>query len=142
MRQKISMVTLGVSDIVKSTAFYESLGWCPSGESKTGKITFFDMGGVIFGLYPREALADDAQVSSDGGGFRGVAVSFNASSKAEVDTVLADAVKCGGKLVKPAEDVFWGGYGGYFSDPDGHLFEVAYNPFWELDESGTVILPS
>lgn len=136
------MVTLGVADVAKATAFYESLGWQPSGDSKVGKITFFDLGGVILGLYQREALADDAQVDADGNGFKGFAISYNAKSEQEVDEVLAEVVKKGATLAKPAQKVFWGGYGGYFRDPDGHLVEVAFNPFWELDKNGNVVLPS
>lgn len=141
MRQKLSLVTLGVADVDKAAAFYASLGWRASSASHAGEFVLFDVGGVILGLYKREALADDAQMDTRGSGFSGVALAFNARSKAEVDEVLKEVASKGGKLVKPAQDVFWGGYSGYFSDPDGHLFEVAYNPFWELDEAGAVKLP-
>lgn len=142
MRQKISMVTLGVSDIVRSTRFYESLGWRKSGESKSGEITFFDMGGVVFGLYPRAELAKDATIEPTGDGFSGVTISHNAIDEAEVDAIMELAVKCGARVVKPAQKVFWGGYSGYFADPDGYLMEVAYNPYWKLDTDGNVELPA
>jgi len=135
------MITLGVADVARATAFYESLGWRASSQSKPGEIAFFDMGGVIFGLYQREALAEDATVSADGAGFRGVAISHNAKSEREVDAVLKEAADKGATVVKPGQKVFWGGYGGYFRDPDGHLVEVAFNPYWDLDADGNVRLP-
>lgn len=94
------------------------------------------MNGVVFGLYPREALAIDAGISGEGSGFRGVALAYNTRSKEDVDGVLAEAEIAGGAIVKPAEMVFWGGYSGYFADPDGHLWEVAWNPFASLDDAG------
>lgn len=141
MRQKLNLITLGVSDMLRSVAFYEQgLGWQRSSASMDDLI-LFPLGGIVLALYPRGSLAEDATVSPQGNGFAGITISFNARSEKEVDEVLAEAVRAGGKIIKPAQKVFWGGYSGYFSDPDGHLIEVAHNPFWELDENDNVRLP-
>jgi uncharacterized protein len=139
MRQKLTLITLGVADIARSEAFFTGLGWQKSPKSMDDLI-LFDMGGFLFSLYPRAELAADVGIPADGHGFSGIALAHNTRSKEETDAVLAEAVKQGGKLIKPAQEVFWGGYSGYFADPDGHLFEVAYNPFWPLDDSGAVVL--
>ena len=99
-------------------------------------MVFFQLGGIGLSLYGRQALADDAQVPNTPPGFSGVTLAWNGRSEAEVDAALAEAVKAGGRLVKAAQKVFWGGYSGYFADPDGHLWEVAHNPFFPLDASG------
>ena len=141
MRQKFNLITLGVKDFQKSLDFYEKgLGWKKSSSSME-EIAFFSLGGMVLSIYPRTALAEDATVDEKGSGFSGITISYNAKSEAEVDEVLKEAEKLGAKIVKPAQKVFWGGYSGYFSDPDGHLFEVAFNPFWELDELDNVKLP-
>ena len=127
MQPRISMITLGVRDLAASVKFYEQgLGW-PRKESSP-QVAFFPLGGTGLGLYGREVLAEDATVSAEGGGFSGVALAHYVASEAEVETVLDEAVAAGATLVKPAQKVFWGGYSGYFADPDGHLWEVAYNP--------------
>ena len=95
----------------------------------------------MLGLYPRNLLAEDAMANPKGSGFSGVALAQNVTSKSEVDSALQTAVKAGAKLLKPAQEVFWGGYSGYFADPDGHIWEVAYNPHWQLDAQGRVVLP-
>lgn len=141
MEQRISLVTLGVADLGESAAFYERLGWRRSSAGNE-EIVFFDAGGIVLALFARAALADDAGVSPDGGGFAGVAVAHNVRVREEVDTVLAEAVAAGASLVKPATAVHWGGYSGYFADPDGHLWEVAWNPFFPLDVDGLVRLPA
>ncbi len=134
MEQRISMIGLGVRDLAAARAFYlDGLGWRPA-EGSNENITFIDAGGVTLSLYPRDLLAEDAQVDPSGEGFRGVSLAHNTRSREEVDAVLATAVAAGARLVKPAEDVFWGGYSGYFADPDGHLWEVAWNPFWSFDD--------
>ncbi len=134
MEQRISMIGLGVRDLAAARAFYlDGLGWRPA-EGSNENITFIDAGGVTLSLYPRDLLAEDAQVDSAGEGFRGVSLAHNTRSREEVDAVLATAVAAGARLVKPAEDVFWGGYSGYFADPDGHLWEVAWNPFLSFDD--------
>jgi uncharacterized protein len=141
MEQRLSLVTLGVGDMAAARSFYERLGWQPSSSSNE-QVTFFQMGGVIFGLYGRDALAEDAGVPADGKGFRGVALAYNARDTAGVDTVLVTARAAGATIVKSAQDVFWGGYSGYFSDPDGHLWEVAWNPFFPIDAEGNISLPA
>ena len=139
MRQKLTLITLGVADIPKAEAFYAGLGWQKSSKSMDDLI-LFQLGGILFSLYPREELAADVGIPAEGSGFGGIALAQNTRSKEETDQVLAEAERLGGTIVKPAQEVFWGGYSGYFRDLDGHLFEVAYNPFWELDESGAVVL--
>ncbi len=141
MRQKIAMITLGVADLDRAVNFYErGLGWKRSAAS-TKNLIVYSLAGIGIALYPRKMLAEDATVDEEGSGFSGVTLSHNTKSEAEVDTVLAEAVKAGATLVKPAQKVFWGGYSGYFKDPDGHLIEVAYNPFWKIDADGNVLLP-
>ncbi len=140
MRQTISFITLGVTDLARSRAFYAALGWAESSASQPG-IAFFNAGSVVFGLFQRDALAEDADVSAAGSGFPGFTLAHNVDSEAAVDTLLAEAVAAGGRLVRPADKVFWGGYRGYFADPDGFLWEVCWNPFFPLDEQGHVRLP-
>jgi uncharacterized protein len=139
MRQKLTLITLGVTDIARAKAFYNGLGWKPSPKSMDD-LVLYPLGGMLLALYPREALAEDVGIAAEGQGFGGLTLSFNARSKEEVDQVLAEVAKKGGTVVKPAQEVFWGGYSGYFRDLDGHLFEVAYNPFWPLDDDGNVVL--
>ncbi|MDQ3112286.1 MAG: VOC family protein [Bacteroidota bacterium] len=141
MRQKLTLITLGVSDLKKSLEFYEKgLGWkkSPSGNEN---IAFFPLGGMVLGLYPKHLLAKDANMNAEGNGFSGVTLSFNAKSGNEVDEVLSEVKNLGATIIKPAQKVFWGGYSGYFQDPDGHILEVAFNPFWKLDENDNLILP-
>lgn len=141
MRQKINMITLGVLDMKRSLDFYEhGLGWKKSPASMED-LALFPLGGIILALYPRMKLAEDAMVEQMGFGFSGITISFNAKSETEVDEIMAKAEKLGARISKPAQKVFWGGYSGYFMDPDSHLIEVAHNPFWELDEHDNVLLP-
>lgn len=138
---RLTVVTLGVSDLARSRRFYcEGLGFAASSATNE-HIVFIDAGGVVLGLYPRELLAKDAQLSSKGSGFGGVTLARNVSTKGEVDDALEAARKAGAKILKPAREVFWGGYSGYFADPDGHPWEVAYNPHWKLDAARRVVLP-
>jgi catechol 2,3-dioxygenase-like lactoylglutathione lyase family enzyme len=140
MRQKINIITLGVADLQKSLDFYENgLGWKKSAMSQDA-IAFFQMGGIVLSLYPREKLAEDVTIDTEGSGFSGVTIAYNTKTEAEVDEVLALVEKLGAVIVKQAQKVFWGGYSGYFRDPDGHLFEVAYNPFVEFDENDNLML--
>ena len=140
MDQRLSMITLGVADLGRARAFYEALGW--KGQSPPGAdIVFFQLIGAALALYPRHALAEDAQLSNETARFGGIALAFNTRDKAEVDRVLKDAVAAGGTLLKPAQEVFWGGYSGYFADPDGHAWEVAFNPHWPLSSDGSLRLP-
>lgn len=130
MNPRISMITLGVRDLNKAIAFYEHGLHFPRMESPP-EVAFFTLNGTWLGLYGHAALADDAGIAADGGSFRGFSLAHNVASEEEVDAVLAQAVAAGAALVKPAQKVFWGGYSGYFSDPDGYLWEVAHNPlFW------------
>lgn len=137
MEQRASMITLGVRDLARARQFYEQgLGWERANSEE--EVAFYQIGGMILGLYGWDALAEDAQVPAEGSGFRGTSIAFNTRSKDEVDARLAEAVTAGAKLVKPAEEVFWGGYSGYFADPDGHLWEVAWNPFWTVGADGAM----
>lgn len=141
MDQRLSIVTLGVTDMATSRAFYERLGWQASGQSNEN-VTFFQAGSVIFGLYGHAALAEDATVKdASAPAFRGVSLAYNSRDKAGVDAVLEEAKVAGAKIIKTAKEVFWGGYSGYFADPDGHLWEVAYNPFFPIAEDGSISLP-
>ena len=128
MQPRISMITLGVNDLARSIEFYEQGLGLPRMESPPA-VAFFTLNGTWLGLYGREALAEDAQVSADGAGFRGVALAHNLASEAEVDQLYQEALAAGATPVKQPQKVFWGGYSGYFADPDGHLWEVAHNPF-------------
>ena len=129
MQPRISMITLGVADVARSTAFYrDGLGF-PMMDAEPG-VAFFTLNGTWLALYGREALAEDVTVSHEGGGFPGFTLAHNVASEAEVDAVLRQAVAAGAELVKPGQKVFWGGYSGYFRDPDGFLWEVACNPFF------------
>ncbi|MGR4069279.1 VOC family protein [Halomonas sp. LR3S48] len=128
MKPRISMITLGVRDLAASIRFYEEGLGLPRMESPP-EVAFFTLNGTWLGLYGREALAEDAGVPAEGSGFTGIALAHNLASEAEVDELLEQAVAAGAKLVKPGQKVFWGGYSGYFSDPDGYLWEVAHNPF-------------
>lgn len=142
IRARISLITLGVRDLARAKRFYESgLGWKPSSASN-GDVVFFQLaGGVGLGLFSRTSLAEDAHISEIGSGFGGMTLAQNLESKAEVDRVMAIAVAAGGTLLKAAEDVFWGGYSGYFADPDGHAWEIAWNPFFPLSADGGITLP-
>ena len=140
MRQNISFITLGVGNLARSRAFYAALGWRESSSSQEA-IAFFNAGTVVFGLFQREALAEDAQVSPVGSGFAGFSLAQNVESADAVDRLLQEAVAAGATLVRPADKVFWGGYRGYFADPDGFLWEVCWNPFFPLDDQGNVCLP-
>ena len=140
MEPRVSIITLGVADMTRARAFYEALGFKASAASQP-TVTFFEAGGVVLGLYGRDALAEDANVEADSAGFPGVALAHNVRSEAEVEAVLAEAVSAGARLLKPAQKVFWGGYSGYFADPDGHVWEVAHNPHAPLDEMGRMTLP-
>ena len=140
MRQKLNLITLGVDDFEKSLAFYEKgLGWKKSHKSVDG-LALFPLGGITLALHPRAELADDTTLKYQPTAFSGLTISYNAKSEAEVDAVLEKIANLGGTIVKSAQKVFWGGYSGYFKDLDGHLFEVAFNPFWELDENDNLKL--
>lgn len=142
MEQRLSVVTLGVADLERSRRFYEEgLGWHRGNRHK--EVVFFQLPGAVLALFSRSALAADAGLPPDtaeGGGFGGIALAYNARSREEVDAVMAEAEAGGARILKPAQDAFWGGYSGYFADPDGHPWEVAWNPEWEMDREGRVSL--
>jgi catechol 2,3-dioxygenase-like lactoylglutathione lyase family enzyme len=138
MRQQVSLITLGVREIGRARRFYEALGWQAANDDPN--VVFFQMQGAVLALWGRGALAGDAGVASQGNGFRAIALAHNVGSKADVDAVLEEVKAAGGRIVKAAGDTFWGGYSGYFTDPDDHLWEVAHNPFWRLDAEGRVRL--
>lgn len=130
MKPRISMITLGVRDLAKAITFYEQGLGLPRKESPPS-VAFFPLNGSWLALYGWQDLAEDAQVPATGEGFAGFSLANNVASESEVDSVIEQAVAAGGTLVKPAQNVFWGGYSGYFKDLDGHLWEIAYNPlFW------------
>ncbi len=130
MKPRISMITLGVRDLATAVKFYEAGLGFPRMESPP-EVAFFTLNGSWLGLYSRNALAEDATVPPEGNGFEGFTLSHNVSSEEEVETIMGQALAAGATLVKAAQKVFWGGYSGYFKDPDGHLWEIAHNPlFW------------
>ena len=140
MEQRLSMITLGVSDLQRSKAFYEQVvGW-KSAPGPEG-IVFFDLGGLVFSLYPLVDLVKDmnaGEVSSPDPAYHGFALAHNCRTKEEVDSIFSRLKANGATIVKDPEEVFWGGYSGYFADPDGHSWEVAYNPYWSIREDGSI----
>ena len=140
MDQRISIITLGVADLARSRQFYERLGWRPSSASSEA-IVFFQAGGMILALYPRPELAKDATIAPEGHGFAGFTISWNARTRVEVDSVLAEAKTAGGKILKPAQEAFWGGSSGYFADPDNFAWEIAWNPSFPIADDGAIHLP-
>lgn len=140
MEQRFSLVTLATRDLARSTAFYEGLGWSRSVKEAPG-IAFFQCGGAALALYPREEFFRDLGIEDDGSDVGGITVAYNARSRDEVDAVLGRVAALGGEIIKPGHEVFWGGYTSYFRDPDGHVWEVAWNPGFPVDETGAVHLP-
>lgn len=139
MRQKINIITLGVANLDRAIEFYEKgLKWKRS-EKSQGNIVFFDMKGITFALYPKKDLAEDINIDQQGSGFSGITLALNTKSEKEVDEVLSEVERLGAEIIKAGQKVFWGGYSGYFRDLDGHLFEVAYNPFVSFDENDNLI---
>ena len=133
---RISIITLGVRDMPRARAFYEALGWEAAAPSNQD-VTFFQGNGIVLGLFGHDALADDANIpTSPQPVYRGCSLAYNCKSNEEVDEAFAHAIACGAKPQKPPHKVFWGGYSGYFADPDGHLWEVAHNPFASFDSNG------
>jgi len=135
LEQRVSLITLGVQDMDRSASFYEKLGW-QRVPSQDGVIAF-DLIGQTLGLYPKDMLAQELGIPADAiGGFSGITLAHNVRAKADVGIVLEAAKAAGGQILKPAQDVFWGGYHGYFADPDRHVWEIAFNPFSPLSSSG------
>jgi predicted lactoylglutathione lyase len=141
MEPRISIVTLGVEDLKRSFEFYSALG-LPSSKKPEDGIVFFKTGGVCLALYPISALAEDVSpdLAAIKQGFSGVTLAHNTRTKTEVDLIMTKVQSIGGKILKPAQDVFWGGYSGYFTDPDGHLWEVAYGDCWEFNSDGSLVI--
>lgn len=139
MEQRLSMVTLGVADLPRARSFYENLGWTAS-SSSTDDVVFFQAGGMVLGLWDRASLAEDSGVdNADGWG--GVTLAYNVSSQEEVDAAIDEARFAGATVAREPGETFWGGYSGAFIDPDGHPWEVAHNPFWTIEEDGSILLP-
>jgi uncharacterized protein len=139
VEQRISLVTLGVTDLARSKSFYERLGWRGQEVEST---VFFQAGGIAVVLWARSELAADAGVEDTGGdGFRGVGLAHNVRTRVEVDRIVAEAREAGATVTQPARQTFYGGYAATFADPDGHLWEIAHNPGFTLDEDGTLTLP-
>jgi predicted lactoylglutathione lyase len=136
---RISIITLGVSDLARATSFYESLGWRRSSSSMP-TITLFQMQGSVLGLYEWSALADDAKVPADGSGFRGVTLALNLESTDEVDAVFSEWIAAGASSVVEPHKAFWGGYSSYVADLDGHLWELAHNPYASIDDEGHLVI--
>ena len=139
MNQHLHIITLGVRDLEKSKKFYEeTLGWKISRPQEG--IAFFQAGGVVLALFPREELAKDALVNVEGDDFAGFTLAYNAQSESEVDEIINELRSKGVKIVKEPQKVFWGGYSSYFADPDDNRWEVAYNPFFPFDDNDNLKL--
>lgn len=136
MEQRISLITLGVDDLARAREFYEGgLGWTPT-QTPDG-VAFYQLPGIVLALFGRADLAEDCGQAIDGR-FSGISIAINERDEAGVDAVMVAALAAGATVVKPAHRTYWGGYSGYFADPDGHVWEVAHNPFWTINDDGTV----
>ncbi|HKR70049.1 MAG TPA: VOC family protein [Streptosporangiaceae bacterium] len=140
MDQRVSLITLGVSNLDRARQFYTALGWRPA-TSPADDVVFFQAGGMVLGLWDRAALAHDSAVT-DRGGWGGVTLAYNVRSPDEVDATIEEARAAGGTIGREPAQTFWGGYSGLFIDPEGHPWEVAHNPGWTLLEDGSVSLPA
>ena len=140
MEQRVSLITLGVSDLGRARSFYEALGWSTAAGPEDD-VVFFQAGGMVMALWDRGKLAEDSAVS-DAGGWGGVTLAHNVRSPEEVDAVLAEADAAGGTVARPGGPTFWGGYSGVFVDPEGHPWEVAHNPDWAIHDNGSITLPA
>ena len=138
MEQRVSLVTLGVSDLSRARTFYEALGWT-TGAAPDDDVVFFQTGGIIVALWDRGRLAEDSGVE-DGRGWGGVTLAYNVRSPGEVDAVVEEARAAGARVAREPGATFWGGYSGVFVDPDGHPWEVAHNPHWTLADDGSITL--
>ena len=137
MEQRISLVTLGVADVAKSRQFYERLGWTVSPVGG-GEVAFFQAGGLVFGLFGAKPLAEDSGIPAGDPTKITFSLAHNVRTREEVDLTLAEAERAGARITKPAEEKFWGGYSGYFTDPDGHPWEIAWAPGFEIKEDGSI----
>jgi catechol 2,3-dioxygenase-like lactoylglutathione lyase family enzyme len=140
MKQRLTVITLGISDLQRARAFYEALGW----RSRAGEdddVVFFQIGGSVLSLWDRARLAEDSGVEL-GSGYGGITLAHNVGSPAEVDEIIEQAARAGATIARAPGETFWGGYSGVFVDPDGYPWEVAHNPHWALDDDGNVTLPA
>ena len=138
MDQRMSLITLGVSDLPRARAFYEALGW-HTNAGPDDDVVFFQAGCMVVALWDRARLAEDSGVE-DNGGWGGITLAYNTRSPAEVDAVIEEARSAGGAIPREPAETFWGGYSGMFCDPDGHPWEVAHNPNWEIGDDGAVTI--
>jgi catechol 2,3-dioxygenase-like lactoylglutathione lyase family enzyme len=138
VHQRLSLVTLGVSDLGRAREFYEAMGWRPA-RRPAADVVFFQVGPMVLALWGREQLARDSTVE-DSGGWGGVTLAYNVGSREEVDAVIDEARTAGARIGREPDETFWGGYSGVFVDPDGHPWEVAFNPFWTLGPDGSITL--
>jgi uncharacterized protein len=139
MEQRVSLITLGISDLDRSKKFYEALGW-QTGAAPDDDVAFFQAGGMVFALWDRAKLAEDSAVT-DSGGWGGITVAYNTRSQEEVDEVIEEARKAGATIGREPAETFWGGYSGIFIDPDGHPWEIAHHPGWTLEADGALTIP-
>jgi uncharacterized protein len=139
MEQRLSLITLGISDLDRARRFYEALGW-KTGAKEADDVAFFQAGGLAVALWDRAKLAEDSVVT-DGGGWGGVTLAYNTRTPDEVDRVIEEARAAGATIGREPAETFWGGYSGIFIDPDGHPWEVAHNPRWAIEEDGSLTLP-
>ena len=138
MDQRLSLITLGVSDLARARAFYEALGW-RTNAGPDDDVVFFQAGCMVVALWSREQLAEDSAVE-DNGGWGGITLAYNTRSPEEVDAVIEEARNPGGVITREPGETFWGGYSAIFSDPDGHPWEVAHNPRWTIEPDGAVTI--
>lgn len=139
MKQRVSLITLGVADTAKARAFYEQLGW--RGKSPDGDVVFYEAGGTIFSIWGRADLAKDSAIEEDSGGWGGVTLAVNVATDDEVNATIEDARAAGATIAREPQKTFYGGYAGVFHDPDGHAWEISHNPGFGLDEDGAIVLP-
>ena len=138
--QRVTLITLGVADLDRAKAFYGELGWTPT--SETDGVVFYQINGMVLGFFGLGPLAKDQGRADAKLGTGAMTLAQNLETEADVDAAFAAALAAGATALKPPEKVFWGGYSGYYSDPDGHVWEVAHNPFWPLNADGSLTLPS
>lgn len=137
---RVNLITLGVADMVRSSQFYEAMGWARKARAWEDNIRFFALGNLVLALFPRHHLADDARMENTPPGFGGFTLAINLANEAAVDRAYAHALEAGASPLKRPVKAEWGGYSGYVADPDGHPWEFAFNPFMPLDESGLMQL--
>ena len=138
--QRVTLITLGVQDLAASRAFYKALGWEESSRSQED-VVFFQINGLVLGLFGLKNLAKDQGRPDAPLGVGAMTLAQNFENEASVDAAFAKALECGATALKAPEKVFWGGYSGYYADLDGHVWELAYNPFWPLEKDGSLVLP-